>query len=137
MITTLQAKTDMLTILRLISSKHRPVARFNPKVCNTSVQCTSIAILAVHTNKIITIRTILYSTFYPFLRSIWEIVFVICAPSVAACTTSENAEHIRKPIKQLLFIFSYPIFITFTSIFNDTLHFVHTAPLSLSSANRE
>ena len=56
----------MLTILRLISSKHRPVARFNPKVCNTSVQCTSIAILAVHTNKIITIRTILYSTFYPF-----------------------------------------------------------------------
>ena len=56
----------MLTILRLISSKHRPVASFNPKVCNTSVQCTSIAILAVHTNKIITIRTILYSTFYPF-----------------------------------------------------------------------
>ena len=61
-----QPKEYQEAILRLISSKHRPVARFNPKVCNTSVQCTSIAILAVHTNKIITIRTILYSTFYPF-----------------------------------------------------------------------
>lgn len=97
MITTLQAKTDMLTILRLISSKHRPVARFNPKVCNTSVQCTSIAILAVHTNKIITIRTILYSTFYPFFYVQFGKLSLLYAPhlsllvqQVRTQSTSEN-----------------------------------------------